>query len=199
MVTINIPDYIGDLSNSKFESKSFEETKKDLEELYEDNILFEEMEKSNFFAPQTSMHISNDAFIQTRLLISEIKEKQEILERLGSLSYSVGWLRTGVLIKDKNIVSKAIKSIMKNEYSSINTIVSELNSLKNIIERLENLHTGLLDNNLLSLDIRILLQQDFESKHEKLHEIYNRQRNILLNLSSIFIKLTKKAMLKKKK
>lgn len=195
---INVLDYIKDLSNSKFESKTFEETKKDLEELYEYNILFEEMENNNFFAPENSMHLTNDDFIQTRLLISGIKEKQEISERLSSLSYSVGWLRTGVLIKDKNIVNKAIKNIVQNEYSGINLIVSELNSLKNGIEKLESLHTRLLDNNMLSLDTKILLQQDFEGKHEKLNEVYNRQKNILLNLSSIFVKLTKETMLKKK-
>ncbi|MCH8329256.1 MAG: hypothetical protein IIB81_02595, partial [Nanoarchaeota archaeon] len=55
---INVLDYIKDLSNSKFESKTFEETKKDLEELYEYNILFEEMENSNFFAPENSMHLT---------------------------------------------------------------------------------------------------------------------------------------------
>lgn len=198
MVRINIVDYINDLSNSKFEAKSFEEVKKDLEEVYEDYIFLEEIEKNNFFTPKNSMNIDNDTFVQTRLLISEIKDKQEISKRLSSLSYSIGWLKTGVIIKDENIVGKAIKSIMKNDYSSINVIVSELNSLKDAIGRLENLHTRLLDNNILSLDAKILLQQDFESKHEKLNGLHNRQKNILLNLSSIFVKLTKKTMLKKK-
>ncbi len=198
MVRINIADYINDLSNSKFEAKSFEEIKKDLEELYEDHIFLEEIEKSNFFAPKTSMYIDNDTFVQTGLLISEIKEKQEISGRLSSLSYSIGWLKTGVLIKDENIVSKAIKSIMKNDYSSISKIVSELNFMKNRLGKLKNLHTKLLDKNMLSLDIRILMQQEFESKHEKLNELHNKQKNILLNLSSIFVKLTKETMLKKR-
>ena len=199
MVIINISDYIKNLSNAKFESKSFEEIKKDLEELYEYDIVFEELEKDNFFAPKNSIHIGNDAFLHLRLLISEIKEKQDIKERLSSLSYNVSWLMSGTVIKDKNIVSKAIKNIMQHKHSSINIIVSELNSLKDRIERLENLHTSLLDKNMLSLDTRILLQQDFETKHEKLKEIYNRQKNILLNLSNIFVRLTKDTALKNKK
>ena len=192
-------DYIKDLNNTKFESKSLEETKKDLEELSEYDIVFEELEKSNFFAPKNSMHINNDTFMQLKLLISEIKEKQEIRERLSNLSYSINWLKVGTIIKDKNIVSKAIKNIMQHEHSSINTIISELNSLKNRIEELENLHSTLLDNNMLSLDIRILLRQDFESKLEKLKEVHNRQKSILLNLSSIFLKLTKESIPKNKK
>ncbi|MFH0867957.1 MAG: hypothetical protein V1831_01470 [Candidatus Woesearchaeota archaeon] len=200
MVRINIFDYIKRLrSNAKFENKSFEETKKDLEELHEYNIILEELENGNFLAPENSIYLTNEDFIQTRLLISEITKKQEITERLSSLSYNVGWLKAGAIIKDKNIVSKAIENITQHEHSSINIIVSELNSLKSKIERLESLHTRLLDNNMLSLDTKIMLQQDFGSKHEKLNELHNKQKNILLNLSSIFVKLTKETVFKKKK
>jgi len=73
---INIFDYLKDLSNNaKFENKSFEETKEDLETLHEYDVLFEELEKSTLFDPEVSMHIKNNDFIQTRLLIFEIKEK----------------------------------------------------------------------------------------------------------------------------
>ena len=185
---INIFDYLKDLSNNaKFENKSFEETKEDLEELYKYNIIFEELEKGTLFDPEVSMHIKNNEFIQTRLLISEIREKQEIKNRLNSLGYSVGWLKAAVLIKDRNIANKSIESIIKNDYSSISIIVSELNTLKNKIDELESLHISLLKSGL-SLDTKTLLEQDFKENHKKLNELYNKQKNILLNLSSIFVK-----------
>lgn len=199
MITINIFDYIKDSrNNAKFENKSFEETKRDLEDLYKYNVIFEELEKGTLFDPEVSMHIKNNEFIQTRLLISEIKEKQEIKDRLNSLGYSVGWLKAAVLIKDKNIANKSIESIIKNDYSSISIIVSELNSLKNRIDELESLHMSLLKSGL-SLDTKTLLEQDFKEKHKKLNELYNKQKSILLNLSSIFIKLTQSYALKNKK
>ena len=195
---INIFDYLKDLSNNaKFENKSFEETKEDLEELYKYNIIFEELEKGTLFDPEVSMHIKNNEFIQTRLLISEIREKQEIKNRLNSLGYSVGWLKAAVLIKDRNIANKSIESIIKNDYSSISIIVSELNSLKSRIDELESLHISLLKGGL-SLDTKTLLEQDFKENHKKLNELYNKQKNILLNLGNIFAELAKDAVRKKK-
>ena len=198
MVRIDVFDYIKDLSNAKSETKSFEETKKDLEGLYEYDIILEELEKSNFFAPENSIYINYDTLMQARSIISEIKEKQEIKDRLNSLSYSIGWLKTSVLIKDKDIANKAIGSIIKNNYSSISTIVSELNNLKSKIDELEYLHISLLKSGL-SLDIKTLLEQDFKEKHKKLNDLYNKQKSILLNLSSIFVRLTKENMLKKRR
>ncbi len=198
MVRIDVFDYIKDLSNAKSETKSFEETKKDLEGLYEYDIILEELENSNFFAPENSIYINYDTLMQARSIISEIKEKQEIKDRLNSLSYSIGWLKTSVLIKDKDIANKAIGSIIKNNYSSISTIVSELNNLKSKIDELEYLHLSLLKSGL-SLDIKTLLEQDFKEKHKKLNDLYNKQKSILLNLSSIFVRLTKENMLKKRR
>ena len=86
---------------------------------------------------------------------------------------------------------------MKNEYSSINSIVSELNSLKNKIDKLEILHTSLLKSGS-SLDVKTLLEQYFREKRKKLNGVHNKQKNILLSLSNIFIRLTKHSVLKNK-
>ena len=175
--------------------KSLEETKKDLEELNEFGVVFDELDSP--FEAQASMYMDNNAFMRNQLLISEIKDKQEITDRLNSLSYSVGWLKAAIIIKDNNIAAKAIKNIMKNEYSSINSIVSELNSLKNKIDKLEILHTSLLKSGS-SLDVKTLLEQDFREKRKKLNGVHNKQKNILLSLSNIFIRLTKHSVLKNK-
>ena len=196
---IDVSDYIKSLGNKgNFENRSFEETKRDLEELHEYNIIFEELEKSTFFQAENSIHLDNDVFMQNQLIISEIKEKQEITNKLNDLTYNVGWLRAAIVIKDKTIINKAINNILKHENSSINAIVTELNSLRNKIDEFENLHTNLLKSSL-SLDTKTLMEQDFKEKHEKLNELYSKQKNIFLNLSSIFIKLAKDSVLKKKK
>jgi|TARA_B100001964_G_scaffold245250_1_gene331023 protein subunit release factor A len=167
-----------------------------VEELYEYDVIFEELEKSTVLTPENSVHINNDIFIQTQSLISEIKEKQEIRDRLNSLAYSIGWLKSATIIKDKAVVSKAINTVLKNKYSSINSIITELNSLKDKIDKLENVHTNLLKSGL-SLDVKALLEEDFKEKHKKLNELHNKQKTILLNLSNIFVKLTKNSVLKK--
>ena len=199
MIIINTFDYIKGLSsNAKFKNKGFEDTKKDLEDLHEHYAVFEDLETYSLLNPRISMHIENKDFMQTQLMISEIKEKQEIKDRLNSLSYSVGWLQSAIFIKDEVIINKAINNILKNEYSGINTIVKELNSLKNKIEKFESFHTGMLKNSL-SLDVSASLEQDFREKHKKLNELHDKQKTILLNLSNIFVKLTKNSVLKNKK
>lgn len=198
MVVINIFDHIQGLSsNAKFKTKSFEEIKKEIQELHEYDVILEELEKSNFFAPENSIHINNDTLIQFSSAISKIRQSGEIKYRLNSLSYSVGWLKNSVLLNDKDIANKAITNIIQNEHSSISSVVSELNNLKGRIDNLEGLHISLLKSGL-SLDVKALLEQDFKEKHEKLNDFYNKQKGILLNLSSIFIDLTKEIALKKK-
>ena len=99
---IEVFDYIKELDKKTgFEKKSFEETKEELKELYEYNIVFEELEKSNLFGTENSIHIENNAFIQARSLISEVKGKQDIIDRLNSLGYNLELLRVSSIMKDK--------------------------------------------------------------------------------------------------
>lgn len=158
--------------------------------------MFEDLEKSRLFK-ESSMYIKNDEFIQARFLISEIKDKKEITEMLNSLGYNIGLLRASILRQDKQKIAQDIIKIMKNNYYGINSIINELNSLKTKIDELENLHTSLMNNDL-SLDVKTIIEQDFRKKHKKLDEIYKQQKNILLNLSNVFLKLTKKSVFKKR-
>ena len=180
--------------NKNFES-DFEEAKNQLKEIHDHNSVFEELDRP--FEAQSSMHIDNNTFMQNQLLISEIQEKKEITHRLNSLVYNIGWLKSAIIIKDDIIINKAISNILKHENTSINAIVSELNSLKNKIDQFENIHTNLLKSSL-SLDAKTLLEQDFRKKHKKLNNLHNKQKNALLNLSSIFVRLTKDSVIKNK-
>ena len=158
--------------------------------------MFEDLEKSRLFK-ESSMHIKNDEFIQIRLLISEIKDKKEITEMLNSLGYNIGLLRASILRQDKQKMAQDIIKIMKNNYYGINSIINELSSLKNKLDQLESLQINLL-NSELSLDVKTIMEQEFRKKHKKLDEIYTKQKNILLNLSNVFLKLTKKSVFKKR-
>ena len=178
--------------------KSLDEVKKQIESLHEYNGVFEELEKTQLFAQENSMRINNDILSQASSIISEIKEKQDINHRLNRLSYTVGWLKSALSVKDKDITKKAIESALKNKYSSISSIVSELNLLKGGIDKFENIHSELLKSGL-SLDVKTLMEQEFLQKHKKLDELHSKQKNILLNLSSIFAGLAKDAVGKKKR
>ena len=179
------------------ESKSIEEIKKEIEDLSEYNLIFEELEQSAFFNPETSMHITNHDFLQSRILISEILEKREISGRISNLSLNIESLKQASLENNDEKIKEKISLVLNNEYSSIKTIISELSSLKNKIDEFEKLHNGLLNSDLLSLDIKMLLEQDFRKK-QNLDELFNKQKGILMNLSKTFVKLAKGAIRKNK-
>ncbi|MEK6868624.1 MAG: hypothetical protein AABX74_00215 [Nanoarchaeota archaeon] len=181
----------------KIESKDIDEIKKETEELSEYNIVFEELEQSAFFNPEISMHIKNHDFLQSRILISEILEKKEISDRINNLSLNIKLLKQASLENNDEKIKEKISLILNNEYSSIKTIISELSSLKSKIGEFEKLHNGLLNSNLLSLDIKMLIEQDFRKK-QKLDELFNKQKGILMNLSKTFVKLAKGAIRKNK-
>ena len=70
-----------------------------------------------------------------------------------------------------------------------------MNSLKSKIDEFEKLYNGLLKSDLLSLDIKMLIEQDF-GKRQKLDELFDKQKSLLMSLSNIFVKLAKGAIRK---
>ena len=177
--------------NKGFEKKSFSETRKDIEELQEYDIVFEDLERSTLFE-ESSMYVNNEDFMQFRLLASEIMDKQDITNKLKSLSHNISLLNSISPTKHKDFAIR----IVKNNFNSMHSIITDLSSLKNNSDNFENLHTTLM-NSGLSLDVKILLEQDFRNKHVKLNELYLKQKNIFLNLSSIFLKLAKSSVFKR--
>lgn len=187
MVRIDFFDYLKD--NTQFKRKIFSEVKKEIEDFYEYNIVFEEIERGILFE-ESSIHINNDMFIQFRSLISDIGSKQGINKKLSYLCYNIDLLRDPTLQKDSEKKLKVINKILKNYYSGIYSIIKDLNSFKTKIDEFENLQTNLMNGDL-SLDVKTLMEEDFRKKCNKIHDLYRKQKNVILNLSSIFLKLVK--------
>jgi len=183
--------------SSSFKEMNFEQVKSEIEELHESEILFEELDRGSFFG-DNSHNISNDFFIESRILVSEIKDKKEINERLSSLCYHINLLRAEILRRDKVKTANLISKIMNNEYNGISTIIEELDILKNKINGLEQVHSKILQSGL-SIDVKALIEQNFKVKQRDLDKLHSKQKNILINLSNIFLRLTKESFFKSKK
>jgi len=186
---IDIFDHVK--GNKGFEKKSFSETKKDIEDLHEYDIVYEDLERSTLFK-QGSMYVNNEDFMKFRLIAYKIKDKQDITNKLNSLAHNISLLSSISPTKHQDFAIR----IVKNNFNSMHSIITDLSSLKNNSDKFENLHTTLM-NSGLSLDVKILLEQDFRNKHVKLNELYRKQKNIFLNLSGIFLKLVKGSVFKR--
>ncbi|MBI2208926.1 hypothetical protein HYU50_05525 [Candidatus Woesearchaeota archaeon] len=165
-----------------------EEIKGSLEELHQHNIVFEELDKGLF---EESLAYNHD-YARFGMIISEIKGKKSIVSRLKSLEHNVGLLSGIISAKSGQKHRHFVTRIIENNLNCMNSVIGDLSLLKNNLEELENLNSSLLSSRL-PLDIKILLEQNYGRKRKKLDEIYAKQKAVLVNLSSIFIKLAKKS------
>lgn len=188
VILIDIYDLYSELSKQSFEERTFPQLKRDLDALEEQKVVFEALHQSSLFEDK-SVHVSNDHLLQARLLISEIKEKQEIIDKLDGLASDVGLLRSTVLTNDKEKASRLIRNITQNQYYGISNVVNDLNTLKTKIGSLEKVHEDILSKT--NLEANTQLQEEFEKKHSDLKDLHKQQKNVFLNLTNIFMQLAK--------
>ena len=173
-----------------------EDIKKEVEWLDSHNRGFESLDNIRLFDSYSDL--GNDDFTQFKSLVSEIGEKREIAKKLQSLEHNISLLKSIVLSKNKDRHQSFMLRVVENNYSSMHSIIADLGSLKAKADEMGIMHQNLLGSNL-PLDAKILLERGFEGKQEKLNELYDKQKSILLDLSSIFLKLVKGRVFKKGK
>ncbi|MBI2134403.1 hypothetical protein HYU09_00285 [Candidatus Woesearchaeota archaeon] len=168
---------------------NLDEIKDSLEELHAHNIVFEGLEHGLY---EESL-IDNYDYARLGSVISEIKGKKGIANKLKSMSHNVDLLN-GIVLEKSHIKHQSfVTRIIENNLNCMNSVIEDLILLKGNLDELEYLNGSLLSSRL-PLDIKILLEQNFERKHKKMSEIYAKQKNLMVNLSRIFIKLAKKSV-----
>ena len=173
-----------------------EDIKKEVEWLDSHNRVFESLDNLSLFDSYSDL--GSDDFTQLKSLVSEIREKREIVKKLQSPGHNISLLNSIVLSKNKDRHQSFMLRVVENNYSSMHSIIADLGSLKAKADEMGIMHQNLLGSNL-PLDAKILLERGFEGKQEKLNELYDKQKSILLDLSSIFLKLVKGRVFKKGK
>ena len=173
---------------------NIEVLRKELNDLNSHNKVFESLDNASLF--DSYSHLGNDDLMQFKSLVYEIMEKQEITRKLQSLNHNISLLKSIVLSKNKDKHHSFMLRVIENNYNSMHSIIDDLGSLKAKADEMGIMHQNLLGSNL-PLDAKILLGQKFNGKHEKLNEVYNKQKNILMGLSSIFLKLVKGRVFKR--
>ena len=168
--------------------------KKELKELDNHNMVFESLDNAGLF--DSYSHLGNDDFMQFGSLVSEIREKQEIAQKLQSLDHNISLLKSIVLSKNKDRHHSFMLRVIENNYSSMHSIIADLNMFKAKIADMKIVYENLLSGNL-PLDAKILLEQNFRGKQEKLNDLHDKQKSILLGLSSVFLKLVKGRVFRK--
>jgi len=128
------------------------------------------------------------------LMNSHLKEKNEISERLRSLFFDLSVLRSSIVTKDKEKALKIIKNFLKNDYSGVSAITSELNDFKEKINALDEHYRLLMHYMPKTLDYKIKTEAKYNEHVNKLHSVHKKQKEIFVDIVRLFLKLSKSSL-----
>ena len=173
--------------------ESFSEIKNKLENLEEIDGLIDNFEKNSIFHSEFFLKKAKNQnlALKIKILNSELKEKNEINERLQSLGYNLGLLRTLLIVKDDKVFKKIKESFLTNDYSSIPVIIKELNDSKEKIDELENDYKALINQGYASIDFKVRHEHELDEHLKSLNNIHKKQKQLLISMGLMFAKLVK--------
>ncbi len=177
----------------------FTEIKKELEQLEDVNGMIDNFERNSIFHSTIFLKRTKDqdTNIRIKLLNSELREKEEINERLHSLAYNLGMLRTLLFVKDDRVFSKIKENFLTNDYSSINAVIKELNDFKDKIGELENNYRSLIDNRYVNMDFKVRHEHLLDEHLKSLENMHKKQKTLLKSMGFLFSRAMKNILKQK--
>ncbi|MBS3102804.1 hypothetical protein J4458_05160 [Candidatus Woesearchaeota archaeon] len=199
MVKIDVLDYLNRQKGSEKLIENFPEIKDELEKLGEINESVENFEKSSFFHSGFFLKKAKNRHLalKIKMLNSELREKNEICERLHGLAHNLGMLRTLLAVKDEKVFKRINDSFLTNDYSSIPVVIKELNDFKDKINELEKNYKSLINENYASIDFKVKHEEHLDRHLKNLHETHGRQKKLLMSMGVMFTKLCKDILKKR--
>lgn len=204
MLRIQVEHYIEELKDY---SDSFEESNK-YEKLTDINNELEEIKEINkiinLFEEHSDLHdkkflkniYDQNLPMKIKELNSKLKEKDEISERLREMSYYLSTLRTSILTKDKKQSISAISNFLTNKYAGLKTVIAELNDFKEKIKEADEHYRLLMRFIPNSLDHQLTTRKKYKDHRKNLLSLHAKQKEILQNVSKLFLNFSKKALRK---
>jgi hypothetical protein len=180
---------------------NLKEIRYELENIAEINEVVKSFQKSSELHSKEFLRdiYHQDIPMKIALLSSHLKEKNEISERLRALLYNLSTLRSSILTKDRKEALKIINDFLKNTYSGVSVIANELNDFKKKINKLDSHYRMLMSYVPKTLDYKLTTEAEYKKYIGTLHSIHQKQKEIFLNISKLFMKLSKVSIKKLKK
>jgi len=135
-----------------------------------------------------------DLLLKIKLLNSEIKDKQEIHDKLDILCYHLGLLKTTKISKDYKSTKLCINHFTKNEFTKVEKVMEDVKNFGDKIKNLKNHYNSLLSQNPLTLDFKIHLEPEYKKHISFLEQINQKQKEILIHIGKNFVSATKELM-----
>lgn len=175
---------------------NFKEIREELDNIKEVNKTVDNFQKFSDLHDKKFLKqvYPRDIPLNATIINSHLKEKSEISERLRDMFYNLSVLRSSILTKDKEKTLKMINNFLKNDYSGVSAITSELNDFKEKINSLENHYNLLMNYMPKTLDNKIITEAKCIEHINKLHSIHKKQKELFVNIAGLFVKLSKTSL-----
>ena len=178
----------------------FSDVRKELENVEELHGHIDDFERNSIFHSTVFLKKAKDqsAAMRVKMLNSQIREKNEITERLHELAHNLGMLRTLVFVKDEKAFSRIKDSFLTNEYSSIPVIAEELNDFRDKLDNLKKGYKAMINDRHASIDFKVKHEHHLDSHLKKLENVRKKQKALLVSMGLMFTKLSKELIRQKR-
>ena len=190
MVKIDINKYIDGLRGIADNGKDLDlySLKKELIDLSESSEVFEDFEKEASIIGKEVLAQIRDLrlLIKIKNLASEIKNKNQINEKLHSMHFNLNLLKNDLTENSISPVKNAINVFLYNDRIKIEDIINEINDFKAKLNMIKEYHASLLPK---SLDNKLEIESKYSKHMEQLYSIHKRQKDALVSAVKLFLKL----------
>ena len=166
--------------------------KDELDAIENMNLIVKEFEDKNILHRKKFLDNKGNAqlALKIKLLNSEIREKQEITEKLKVLLYHLTLLKAIPITKDYNAAKRCMDQFTKNNFVKVSVVLNDIDKLGQKIKNLEEHYSRLLGENS-SLDIKIDGEFQVKKLIENLALIKDKQQKITVAMSKDFVRTAK--------
>ncbi|MBI4440130.1 hypothetical protein HY638_04120 [Candidatus Woesearchaeota archaeon] len=191
----SIDDYLGKIvsGSGKVKNLEFSEIKREVDELVDTEDAFKSFRPALFGEQELAQN--SDALLKLRMLVSQLKERSEINEKLESLAYYLGQMRYSLFSQDKKSLKKVLKKFLDDD-TNIRDLLSDIQKFKKELEDIESAYREIIAERKLPIDVWISHVTYLEQQLKLFSRIQERQSNIAFNIGRLFVGMAKKELKK---
>ncbi|HLD43640.1 MAG TPA: hypothetical protein VJB08_06690 [Candidatus Nanoarchaeia archaeon] len=127
--------------------------------------------------------------LKMKVLLSEMKGKEEIRNRLCLLTHHLGLLRKSLLINDRDKLLGSIAMFTKNPYARLSGVIQDVASLEKLIKEFDHNYETYVRQNATSLDHRLHLEKGYGEAMEQLQACLQGKKVVAASLGRMFVDL----------
>jgi len=180
------------LKKEELNLDSINSIRKEIYKIENINNTIRNFEKTSLLHKKSVIKRSNPArALNTALLNSKIKERQEITEKLKILLYHLSLLKSTKLTKDYNAAKRCMHQFMTNNFTKVSVVLNDITNFKADIKELDKNYKELTNSHPLTLDNKLNMEFAYKGLVNNLSSINNKQKQITKILGKSFVEESK--------